>query len=41
MAQEQRMRRVLRKSIPFVLALLLGTLAGALVAGVALYAAHS
>jgi hypothetical protein len=41
MAQEQWMRTVLRKSIPFVLALLLGTLAGALVAGVALYAAHS
>ena len=35
------MRRVLRKSIPFVLALFFGTLAGALVAGVALLAAHS
>jgi hypothetical protein len=35
------MRRTLRKSIPFVWALLIGTLAGALVAGVALFAAHS
>jgi hypothetical protein len=39
--REQRMRRTLRKSIPFVWALLIGTLAGAFVAGVALYAAHS
>jgi hypothetical protein len=31
---------VLRKSIPFVLALLIGTLAAALVAGMALFAAH-
>jgi hypothetical protein len=30
----------LRKSIPFVLALLIGTLAAALVAGMALFAAH-
>jgi hypothetical protein len=39
--REQWMRRTLRKSIPFVWALLIGTLAGAFVAGVALYAAHS
>ncbi len=35
------MRRMLRKSIPFVLALLVGTLAGACVAGLALFASHS
>jgi hypothetical protein len=35
------MRRTLRKSMPFVWALLIGTLAGAVVAGVALFAAHS
>jgi hypothetical protein len=35
------MRRILRKSVPFVWALLIGTLAGALVAGLAVYAAHS
>jgi hypothetical protein len=35
------MRRALRKSVPFAWALLIGTLAGALVAGVALFAAHS
>src|ERR1700730_6370939 len=35
------MRRALRKSIPFVWALLIGTMAGAVVAGVAIYAAHS
>jgi hypothetical protein len=35
------MRRALRKSMPYVFALLVGTLAGALVAGVALYTAHS
>jgi len=39
--QEPSMRRILRKSIPFVFALLVGTLAGALVAGFALFAAHS
>jgi hypothetical protein len=39
--REQTVRRVvLRKSIPFVLALLIGTLAAALVAGMALFAAH-
>jgi hypothetical protein len=31
----------MRKSMPFVWALLIGTLAGAAVAGLALYAAHS
>jgi hypothetical protein len=35
------MRRILRKSRPFVWALLIGTLAGAMVAGLAVYAAHS
>jgi hypothetical protein len=35
------MGRKLRKSIPYVLALLIGTLAGVLVAGVALLSAHS
>jgi hypothetical protein len=35
------MQRILRKSIPFVWALLAGTLAAACVAGFALLAAHS
>ena len=35
------MRRTIRKSIPYVLALLAGTLAGAFVAGFALFAPHS
>jgi hypothetical protein len=35
------MRRALRKSMPYLFALLAGTLAGACVAGFALYAAHS
>jgi hypothetical protein len=35
------MRRILRKSVPFVFALLAGTLAGAVVAGFALFAPHS
>jgi len=35
------MRRTLRKSIPFVWALLIGTLAGAVVAGFAMFAPHS
>jgi len=35
------MRRILRKSVPFVWALLVGTLAGAVVAGYAMFAAHS
>jgi hypothetical protein len=39
--REQSMRRVLRRSIPFVWALLIGTLAGACVAGFAVYAVHS
>jgi len=39
--REQTVRRALRKSIPFVWALLIGTLAGAFVAGVALFAAKS
>jgi delta 1-pyrroline-5-carboxylate dehydrogenase len=34
------MRRRLRKTIPFLLAIFLGTMACALVAGVALLAAH-
>jgi len=40
-SRERTVRRVLRKSIPFVLALLIGTLAAAFVAGMALFAAHS
>jgi len=35
------MRRTLRKSVPFAWALLIGTLAGAVVAGYAIFAAHS
>jgi hypothetical protein len=35
------MRKALRQSVPFILALLIGTLAGAVVAGLALFAAHS
>jgi hypothetical protein len=35
------MRRTLRKSMPFVWAMLIGTLAGAVVAGVALFTTHS
>jgi hypothetical protein len=35
------MRRKLRKSIPYVFALLAGTLAAAFVAGFALFASHS
>jgi hypothetical protein len=34
-------RRALRKSIPFFWAMLIGTLAGLLVAGVALFTTHS
>jgi hypothetical protein len=33
-------QRILRKSMPFVVAILIGTLAGVAVAGVALFAAH-
>jgi hypothetical protein len=35
------MRRTLRKSIPYIFALLAGTLAAIVVAGIALFAAHS
>ena len=35
------MRRKLRKSIPFLLAIFIGTMAAALVAGIAMLAAHS
>jgi hypothetical protein len=40
-SREQSMRRVLRKSIPFVQAVLIGTLAAAAIAGVAMLIAHS
>jgi hypothetical protein len=39
--REQSMRRVLRKSIPFVQAVLIGTLAAAVIAGVAMLLPHS
>jgi len=35
------MRRKLRKSMPFVVAIVCGTMAGALIAGVALLTSHS
>jgi hypothetical protein len=35
------MRKTIRKSMPYLFALLAGTLAGACVAGFALFAAHS
>jgi hypothetical protein len=35
------MRRALRKSMPFVWALLIGTLAGGFVAALAVFAAHN
>jgi len=35
------MRRVLRKSVPFVKAVLIGTLAAAALAGVAILVSHS
>jgi hypothetical protein len=38
--KEQRMRRRLRRSIPFLLAIFFGMIAGILVAGVAILAAH-
>jgi hypothetical protein len=38
---KQSMRKTLRKSMPYLFALLAGTLAGACVAGFAVYAAHS
>jgi hypothetical protein len=37
----QSMRRAMRKSMPFVWALLIGTLAGGCVAALAVLAAHS
>jgi len=40
-SREQAMRRVLRKSIPFVQAALIGTLVAAAVAGVAMLISHS
>jgi len=39
--REQSMRRALRKSIPFVQAALIGTLAAVALAGVALLISHS
>jgi hypothetical protein len=39
--KEQWMRRRLRRSIPFLLAIFFGMIAGILVAGVAILAAHS
>jgi len=38
--KEQRMRRRLRRSIPFLLAIFFGIIAGILVAGGAILAAH-
>jgi hypothetical protein len=38
--REQSVRRRLRRSIPFLLAIFLGMIAGVLVAGVAILAAH-
>jgi hypothetical protein len=35
------MQKRLRQSIPFLLAIFLGTLAGAVIAGIAMLAAHS
>jgi hypothetical protein len=34
-------RRILRKSVPFLIALLIGGLLGVMVAGFAVFAAHS
>jgi hypothetical protein len=39
--RKRSMRRTLRKSMPFVWALLIGTLAGGCVAALAVFAAHS
>jgi len=39
--KERIMRRRLRKSIPFLLAISVGTMAGVLVAGFAMLASHS
>ena len=35
------MRRILRKTVPFMVALLIGSLLGVMVAGFAVFAAHS
>jgi hypothetical protein len=40
-SRDRSMRRVLRKSIPFVQAVLIGTLAAAAIAGVAMLIPHS
>jgi hypothetical protein len=40
-SRERSMQRVLRKSIPFVQAVLIGTLAAAAIAGVAMLIPHS
>jgi hypothetical protein len=37
----QSTRRILRKSVPFLVALLIGSLLGVMVAGFAVFAAHS
>jgi len=39
--RELLMRRKLRKTLPFIVAIFIGTMAAALIAGVALLAAHS
>jgi prepilin signal peptidase PulO-like enzyme (type II secretory pathway) len=38
---ELLMRRKLRKTLPFIVAIFIGTMAAALIAGVAILAAHS
>jgi hypothetical protein len=40
-ARGQLMRRRLRKSIPFLLAIMMGSMAGAVIAGVAILVSHS
>jgi hypothetical protein len=40
-ARARSMRRIMRKSVPFVVALLIGSLLGVMVAGFAVLAAHS
>jgi hypothetical protein len=39
--RKKSMRRKLRKSVPLLVAISIGAMAGALVAGVALFMAHS
>jgi hypothetical protein len=39
--RERPVRRILRKSVPFMVALLIGSLLGVMVAGFAVFAAHS